>query len=458
MDFIEVKKKVLESTPLLKKTLEHKGGIKLLTYFEESLTFANPVSFERQEELLHTVQEMIEKLINYEVAETAITQLRKHYYASTADHHGPITHPFFVNSHLAQSLAHQKHQLKHVFVFSCGGISLNNSSLPRGILFHDTNLNKKQLNFVSLKHRHHPVFSFPAYTKKDIETNISEKLHTILDDVYTNEKVLNFTKYSDQITYSNYLLWKKIPGQEHVNLIYLEQEEIVNKLILKHHLDTPTLITYLLTDESSLHVFEEYFDGIQGAFSSDTHTGTTLFWAIHEGKRKQLRRRKNILESMDGLYQVSLTPHGIKAAIEANELMPSMALSFMVLSFYYGLTCGGGFMQVNYLTYLKDAYIKLLTRMQKNDEIKIIDPIKTDYFCGEFVFATIKGKRVAHASSIDLIVYQNKDTAQKLQELAEVGTLGEAVDAMMPKFYRILYGKEEPVGLPEHTFPPCIYV
>ncbi|MBP9732294.1 MAG: hypothetical protein KBD29_02430 [Candidatus Magasanikbacteria bacterium] len=458
MNFIEIKKKVLESTPHLKKTLEHKGGLKLLTYFEESVTFSNPVPLERQEELLCTVKEMIERLINPEIAETAITQLRKHYYASTADHHGPITHPFFVNSHLAQSVAYQKHQLRYMFVFSCGGISLNNSSLPRGILFHDAELNKKQLNFISLKHRHHPVFSFPAYTKKDIDTNISKKLDTILSDVYTKEKVLNFTKYSDQITYSNYLLWKKIPGQENMNLIYLEQEEIVNQLLLQYHLNTQTFLTRLLTDESILKIFEECFDGIQGAFSSKTRTGTLLFWAIHEGKRKQLKRRKNILESLDGLYQVSLTPEGITEAIKKQELMPSMALSFIILSFYYGLTCGGGFMQVNYLTYLKKAYIKLLRRIEKNDEIILIDPIKTDYFCGEFVFATIKGKRIAHASSIDLLLYGNSDTARQLQELAEVGTLSEAVDHMMPQFYRILYGEEATVDLPEYTFPPCVYV
>ncbi|HRH23156.1 MAG TPA: hypothetical protein PK295_00815 [Candidatus Magasanikbacteria bacterium] len=444
MSFAEIKKKVLERTPYLKQTLEHKGDTTLLNYFEESLQFSNPIPSERQEELLQVVKEMIENVISHEIAHHAIEQLRKHYYVSTADHHGPITHPFFVNSHLAQSLANQKHQLKNIFVFSCGGVSLNNSSVPRGILFHDAELNKKQFNLVSLKHRHHPVFSFPAYTKKDDTINPSKitlpkKLAELITELYSNETIFTYSTYSDQITYSNYLLWKKIPGQQNMNLIYLEQEKIVNELLLRYHLDNQTFLTHLLTDESVLHIFEECFDGIQGAFSSKIHTGTILFWAIHKGKRIQLKREGTVLTSPDGSYKVSLTPQEIKTAIKKGELMPSMVLSFIILSFYYGLTCGGGFMQVNYLTQMKMAYAQFLKLVNKEKEEKFVSSIITDYFCSDLVFATMENKKTAtHASSIDLIIHQKTDTGIRLQELTEVCTLGQAVDHMIPELYRIL--------------------
>lgn len=470
MDFLKLKKEVLEKTPYLRQTLEKKGDTTLLAYFEESLKFSNPVPSERQEELLQVVKEMIEKLINYEVADNAMKQLQKHYYASTADHHGPITHPFFVNSHLAQSFANKKNLLNTIFVFSCGGISLNNSSFPRGILFHNEKLEKKRLRFASLKNKHHPVFGFPAYTKSKLEIRLkheyatlppeeTKRLQPIIDPLYQNEKVYSYSWYSDQISQTNYRLWKKIPGQENVNLIYLEQENIAAQLLLTYHLKKETLITRLLTDESTLEAFELYFDGIQGAFSTTENRGTTLFWAIHKGKRTQLKRKKNILESTDGSYQIELTPKSLTEALQKKELMPSMALSFIVLSFYHGLTCGGGFLQVNYATEMKEAYLRFLKKIDEETEQKLVSPIKTDYFCGEFVFATIGNKnRTAHASSIDLMLYGNSNTATRLQELAEVCTLGEAIDMMMPQFYKILYGKELEITLPPAHFTPTLYV
>ncbi len=464
MNFAEIKKKVLEKTPLLKKTLENEGTHTLRQHFENNLAFSHDTTAYRKEELLSIVKRMIIEHIDATIAETAIEQLRNHYYVSTADHHGPITHPFFVNSHLIQSFANQKKQLANIFVFSCGGVSLNNSSLPRSILFHDRDLTKNRYNFVSLKYRTHPVFSFPAYTIHEITSRLEKQqlpiqLKRLITDIYTSDAMLNATSYADQITHSNYLLWKKIPGQEKTNLIYLEQEDIVNRLLIMHHLDTYTPITNLLTDHTTIQIFKECFDGIQGAFSSHTQAGTILFWAIHNGVRKRLKYTKGKLESDDGTYQLILNPHEIKVAIEKKELMPSMALSYIILSFYYGLTCGGGFLQIQYLTYLKNAYLKLLNRVQKNDEMQNIEHTQTDYFCGEFVFGTLKNsEHTAHASSIDLILYGNENTDNELQEFSGVCTLGEAVDQMMPNFYKILYGLDPKVRLPDFYTPPSLYV
>lgn len=467
MNLLELKEAVFTHTPILKKILQAKGKIPLRNYFEESLTLHNSISSVRKEELLSVVKKIIDGVINPAITESALTQLRQYYYVSTADHHGPITHPFFVNSHLAQSFANSKHNLKNIFVFSCAGISLNNSSFPRGILFHDQELKKKRIRFVSLKDRHHPVFAFPAYKKSELESRLhqqysevtNEKIKQLIEQIYLDKKLFSYTWYSDQISQTNYYLWKQIPGQESVNLIYLEQENIVRELLLQHHLHTPTLINRLLTDESILEMFEKYFDGIQGAFSSTEKRGTILFWTIHEGERKQLRHRKKILETNDGSYQIALDSSAIREALEKKELMPSMALSFIVLSFYYGITCGGGFLQVNYLTQMKEAYVRLLKKIGELEDLKSVESIKTDFFCGEFVFATLGNKnRSGHASSIDLMLYENKEFSARLQELSELCTLGEAVDMMMPNFYKILYGTEAPIRPPISNFPPSLYV
>ena len=459
MDFAELKQKVLEKTPFLQRTLEHKGDSPLLNYFEENLRFSNQGSLARQNELLGVVHRKIDKLLSREIADQAILQLRDYYYTSTADHHGPITHPFFVNSHLTQSYANQKHNLTNIFVFACSGVSLNNSSFPRGVFFHDRHLEKKRSHFISLKHRHSPVFGFPAYTEEDVEKNEDLRVQKLIQEVYKEKEVSNKTYYTEQISRTNFTLWKKIPGQEKINLIYLSQEEIVNELILKYHLDTHTIITELLTNESVIKQFEKYFEGIRGALSQKEGKGTTLFWALHEGERKKLSLKNNTLETEDGLYSVALNIDSIKAEIKTKHVMPSMALSFIVLSFYYGLTCGGGFLQVNYLSEMKKAYKKLLGHIDKTNEINTSEKITTDYFCGEFAFAMMSNeKRIAKASSIDLILYGNKGTGIQLQELTGVCTLGEAIDQMMPTFYQIIYGRDSAVPPPPFRHQPILYV
>ena len=134
MNFQELTEAVFLHSPILKKVLSEKGHLPLRDYFEENTNSSSTINPERQNELVSVIKKMITEVIDPDIAEAAITQLRNQYYVSTADHHGPITHPFFVNSHLAQSIANTQSHLNNIFVFSCGGISLNNSSFPRGIL------------------------------------------------------------------------------------------------------------------------------------------------------------------------------------------------------------------------------------------------------------------------------------------------------------------------------------
>src|SRR3990167_10155813 len=77
-------------------------------------------------------------------------------FVSTCDHHGILCHPFFMNSALLRS--HPSLKQKQIISLTCGGISLSNSSYPQGIFFHDRNLQKICIPFISL-----PAPHFPAY-------------------------------------------------------------------------------------------------------------------------------------------------------------------------------------------------------------------------------------------------------------------------------------------------------
>lgn len=471
MDFHELRDAVFAEKPMLRHVIERQGNLSLFDYFAKSIVSPVVVPKDRQTELLGVLREIIARLVDPLVADTAIEQLRQHYYVSTADHHGPLGHPFFVNSHLAQSIANQAHGLSCIVVLSCGGISLNNSSFPRGLLLHTRTLTEERLPLWSLKDRHHPVYGLPAYTRDHIH-ELREKIirlplpirdrHCLLsltDEVYGAPPVFSYQWFAEQSTYTNYHLWKRIPGQEDMHLLHLEQEDIVAELLCRYHLADETLVHTLILTKDGLDAFEQYFNGIRGAFSTTESRGTFLFWGIHDGQRVALYRRGERLVSRDATIDLPIEPESVSQALRTKTIMPSMALTFIVLSFYYGLRSGGGFSQINYLTEMKTAYDKVLNHMGGNQaEKEGLARIDTTYFCGEFVFSTLKNlEKTVHATSIDLVLYGDGATAANLQALARSCTLAEGIDQMMPEFYKIITGKWPSISAPAFPYASCLY-
>lgn len=448
-DVHRMREAIFAFSPVLRQVVERKGSLPLLTYFRESAAPTPSVPRARQEELFSVFHDTIAHLTSHAVAGTAIAQLRQHYGVSTADHHGPLCHPFFLHGHLAQALANEECGPHHLIVLACSGISLNNSSFPRGVFFHDHSLTEIRLPFHSLRHRHHPVYAFPAFPASRLRTvqrtvgrcplaqEEQERLRTILDGVCGAPDLFACQYYGEQITKMNERLWRRLPGQEHTTFLSLEQEDIVATLLQRHHLSQETVMHHLLFSERSWEEFEHHFDGIRGAFSSLYERGTEWFWALHNGERKALHRTGNALVSRDEAYSLPITPSSIAHALHERRIMPSMALSFILLSFYYGLRCGGGFSQVSYLTDMKVAYLSLLDALGLAEERQYAQSIDTTHFCGElaFVFLEHEGRRVP-ASSIDLLLYRGNGTS--LRVFSEQCTLSEAFDCMTPALYRIV--------------------
>src|SRR6185503_4602190 len=101
--------------------------------------------------------------------------------ASTADHTGPLTHPFFVNSNLLTAASLKTHAdpaLENVIVLSCANISLNNSSLPRGILYHSAqkDMPMRRCSFFPSSIRPQNVYTLKPFGPSDIK-----KIYSNLD-------------------------------------------------------------------------------------------------------------------------------------------------------------------------------------------------------------------------------------------------------------------------------------
>src|SRR3989344_1309342 len=99
--FEQLKNAVLLKRPILREILQKRGAKHLLEYAREyTQVNLNPPIQKRQNDFLETFGEEVQRLMGEDIAKKAVEQLSKHYFVSTADHIGPLCHPFFLNSNL----------------------------------------------------------------------------------------------------------------------------------------------------------------------------------------------------------------------------------------------------------------------------------------------------------------------------------------------------------------------
>ncbi len=475
-----VRKAVWEKKPALKALVAEHGGKSIAEYIRTSAPKPRALEEKRKQELSATFFDIVQPMLGNEVATKATEHLLKTLFVSTADHHGPICHPFFMNVNVVQGIVNQEENPSDpapIIVLSCGGISLNNSSFPRGLLVHDKH-SEQHVPLVSLRYRHVPVYALGSYMSSNIKIlekkmkqvvrgasiAVQEKAKAIID-IYKRDDVLSRTRYSKQVTITNHRFWKLLPGQENIDLIYVEQEDVVIKLLLRYHMQAKTMPHRILFDKEVTQLFKENFDGIMGAFHEKNQHGTFLFWGIQDGARIRFQydQVQHALVSDDSRITIPLNPATIQTALEKHELMPSMALTFIVLMFYYGITCSGGFSQINYLPAMQKAYVTMLRAMDENEEMKHVDLLQGNIFRGEFVLATLarqkdtNGKHPVHATSIDYYIYSDETTPDRMRRLAATTSLSDAIDAMMPALYKIVTG-EKTAHAGYATIDPILFI
>lgn len=471
--FERMKEKILLKRPVLRSLLEKHGHKKISTYAAEYVDInLNPTIQQRQTELVETFQEEVERLYGKEIACKAASQLSKHYFVSTADHMGPASHPFAINSNLvtvASCCNRKTDPLDYLIVLSCASISFDNVSFPRGLQFHSaatpSNPELYSYGFFGRNCRPSPVFNFRAYTPDDFQ-RVEQQLYddcrkgkilarerdtmmSLFAEVYTKPEVLAYATYSEQMCMTNFDLWRRcFRGSSPAvpDLLYLEQETLVTRLLLKYHLDGDTTIWHILFDPDCFDLILQYFDGMDVAFSEKDGWGTYLFWALPPGGkyRLQLRKRGNELVSHDGAYRIGLNPKDLRRALEAREIFSSTLMDFIVLSFYYGLKCLGGFNQVNYLTQMKNAYLKMQVDRGNYRSVEMCARAQTKEMCDGFSLAFLGyGEAMTLATGIDFLLYGEPQALAKILKVCETITLSEALNPLLPEMYKIAYVESE---------------
>ncbi len=468
--------------PILGEIMQKHGDKTLQRYSQDFLDVnPSPLLDTRKEELISIVDYLLSKRLNPEVAAGVCAQLRDCPLVSTTDHHGIIQHPFFVNANIISALPYSGSSvktLKYLVVFSFAGVSLNNASCyARGLLFHgDINGSENLLKMPVLpdKMKRSTVYAARRFDREDLQNahlflaqkeRVGEvvperaaKVREFLQEYLATEPVLAAPHLSSQITKINFRLWPKLfhtapqnGGVQSANvpdLIYLDIETIVREVFLQRLLHNPNSSLYkLLFSEDWRELALERFDGIPGAFKRSNDTGTFCFWGLDpKGHRVRLKPENGVLVSEDNLLRIPLTPEDIGQALKSKQIFPSMLLSYLTVSLYYGMKCLGGFCQVHDLTMTKKAWQQMLRDKGELEEAEALEPVQTKELGGDgMVLAYLQTKKdeLVAATGIDMIINGMNTSYDGFLELSQTLTLSEAMHVLLPEMYTVLFTAEE---------------
>ncbi|QQR55370.1 hypothetical protein IPG41_02335 [Candidatus Peregrinibacteria bacterium] len=467
---------IWERTPILKEIMEKHGNRSSLYEYTRGFLDINPMPAldERRKEFISIVEDLLKQRLNPTVAQEVAAQLAKYHVLSTTDHHGPITHPYWINSNIISVLPYHELTdpvLKYMMVLSFASVSLNNpSAYPRGIVFHGNNRGSE--DFIRLpvlpdKEKMSVVYNARAFNKEDVFrakealarkvqeglvlTKKAEGVKGLLDHFFLDEQVLAAPDLSTQITIINYKLWPELFKKEGTavpNLIYLDIETVMTELLVKFHLNKPDSLLYkLLFDKKYQELARQYFNGIPGAFDLQKDLGTYFFWGL-DSKNHRIRfvLQDGKLVCPDGEHQYDYTPEEITKALQMKKIFPSMMLCYVMAACYYGYKCLGGFSQVSDLTQTKQAWMRLLKEVDEEAEARAIEPLQTKEMSGGGTvvsFLETQSGDLLPATGIDMAVYDDKFALDEFIQLSRQVTFYEMMNPMVVDIYKVLYTEVE---------------
>lgn len=379
---------LLQKLPYLKYLIDTHGDTSLFDYAHSHYRVfpdENPLFVERKKEFLGILEEHVSWKFDQDMAEKVVTSLSKNYSVSTAEHHGPMGHPFFWQSTILRGLVNPD---QAIINFCTSHVSLGNSSYPRGLVFHGDGINAPlsymHLPFFWAKKRMSPVFGLWGYTEKDINhhtfprldsylhnKNISEEKYTqiklFLNNFVLREDILWKKSYSSQITQLNHIWWSHM-FPDLPDFIPLDAEELIREILIGH-LERNTEIAEFMTNPLIQPLIEECFDGISCCFNQENKRWTYLFWYLdEENNRHALWHENGTLVTSDKGFQIKLETSALIHHLASWHLIPSWLLVYTLFSCYYGITCFGGFSQGDYLWKIQTAYNRVQNSLSTTRE------------------------------------------------------------------------------------------
>ncbi len=471
----EMEKKVFDYRPQLQHIKEKYGSLFYFDYVKQKTRMnLNKSYIAKKPEVQQIIKNETSRLLGSAVAADVDKQLKKNDSMSTAEHSGPIGTSNMLNAALSHSIPQfnsNDPRFRSTLILSCTGISFGNaSSFTRGFQLHqfkEKEVLESTLTFFGRSADAATVMYASPYTidslqeiKKKIDSFVQagtntpvdkEKLYSLFNTVYASPHALSGEDYVDQLTITNFYFWKMLfPAFKEENIphyVMLSQEKIVLSLLLQYHLTNETPIYKFLFDPHYHNLIEKYFADVTGAFARDYSIGSFLFWGVSskDNMRFQLMREGNKLVNKERDFMLELTPNAIREAILSHKIYPGLLLTFVILSFYYGLILEGGHLQTTYLTQMKERYLSMMEELGDTASFsEVQDSVTDDYliYRPHIGFIDAWGDRIA-AQGLDMYLHQNPNNWKNIIDASKTIPFEEFMTVLMPVFYKQLCPPEE---------------
>ena len=389
-------------------------------------------SYQSREDLLSIVYDFLKPLLGELIANQAREELSRLPVVLTSSHTGIESYSIFIQGNILFALPSllEKKNKRTVIAFSFGNVPLNNRTYPRGLLFYKVkpeNLDRLPVRLPIFPDRLKRTASScaPPFNSSMIDQSlaslkqiekaglISKELYPpankVLREEFLSEDILNLSSYSQQVVRLNNRIWKRLYAdlQAVPELIYIEIESIVRKLMVVDLTNPESLVSHVLFNPAVRDQVISQLDGISGCWhlknlktrAKENHTkkrhktilptGTIFFWWIDEsGKKVPLtlasgRRGQCTLKGIDGrgkTVEIAFVPDILKKQLRTHNLLPSVFSCFLSFAFARDVVCIGGCFQSDYLPVIQRAVCHALMDGGLKDVAQAVLQVKTDVY------------------------------------------------------------------------------
>ncbi len=436
----------------------------------------NTHGFQCNQDFISEVADYTRKTLGSELGEAISEDLREMPQVLTANHHGIDTFAQSTQSNLLFSMRKSVDgkPAKTIPVLACGSIPLNNLTYPRGLLIYasgsvsgDGEICKLPLFPDSYKRKLVSVAG--PFTAEMLARSRARAKKLADDDKLTRplESALNmvfddfarvgqeFPGYSGQATVANHRFWQRLfRGRScQSELVYIELESIVCRLLAKDLFDRSTIFHQLMFDPELRARLIENLDGergcwqyekllrrcsgpavVKGLNATDAAQGTMFFWGVDAKGRKiplcivedenQTGVDLRGIDDIGQLWTIPFTPADIARGLQDGRLLPSIFTSYLLISIARGISCIGGYYQAEYLPIMQKAVVETL-RGNTGGRVKTIDAKKSRpdfYLSGMQTIGLRIGGQLLPAGPLEIIASGGLDT-ERYEQIGEVTIL-----------------------------------
>ena len=411
-----------------------------------------------------------------ELGEAVSEDLQEMPQVLTANHHGIDTFAQSTQSNLLFSMRKREDgkPAKTVPVLACGSVPLNNLTYPRGLLIYAGSTSTEEGGICKL-----PLFP-DSYKRKlvsvagpfttemlsrsrvrakklaeddNLSRSLGSALNTVLDDFSSVGQ--EFSGYGRQATVLNHRVWQRLfQGQPcYSELVYVELESIVSRLLQKDLFDKSTICHQLMFDPELRRRLIENLDGQRGCWQyetllrrcsgssaeegldpTDSAQGTMFFWGVDAKGRKIplciMEDENGTSVDLSGiddrgqLWTYPFTAADIAQGLEDGRLLPSIFTSYLLVSIARGISCIGGYYQADYLPIMRNAVIETL-RSNSVETVKTLDTgkLRPDlYLSGMQTIGLKSDNQILPAGPLEIIAGGGLN-AEQYEQIGEVTVL-----------------------------------